>query len=485
MRARNVLQTGEPAMMSFDTRRRFGCNGKIDIFIERASQNFFGDLSNNLDARHSCLVVTTEQGSLVFVGEAINSPYKHKDGTLLIQQICPPIRLLIFGDGPDNAPIRKLSELLGWETIEIVDPNAISIETDEWTVALVKSHNYGRDVVALQKLLPLNLRYVGLIGPRKRRDQLLNDLLDFGIAINAGFFAPAGLDLGAETSEEIALAIVSEIQRVLADRSGFSLRERKMAIHRALECAGTLALSIGDMSPQSQSQIGAVILAAGESSRFGQPKQLIQFRGKSLVRRIVDAAKKARCSPIAVVVGNDRIIPRAGPLAFRRGQAIKSEGALVEAIARELDNTGAAIVKNKDWRGGVGTSIRAGARHLMDQSPEVDAIMLLVCDQPAVDARAIERLIKLRETTKNSIVASSYADTLGVPALFDRSLFQELLSLGDKAGAKSVIFRNRERVAEFVFPEGKIDIDTREDWQKLKERGHPYHPDAGEGSHTS
>src|SRR6266545_4382118 len=93
--ARNVLQTGEPAMMSFDTRRRFRCNGKIDIFIERASQNFFVDLSNNLDARHSCLVVTTGQGSLVFVGEAASSPYKHKDGTLLIQQIYPQIRLLI------------------------------------------------------------------------------------------------------------------------------------------------------------------------------------------------------------------------------------------------------------------------------------------------------------------------------------------------------------------------------------------------------
>jgi xanthine dehydrogenase accessory factor len=109
-------------------------------------------------------------------------------------------------------------------------------------VALVKSHNYGRDFVALQKLLSLNLRYVGLIGPRKRRDQLLNDLLDVGSAINAGFFAPAGLDLGAETPEEIALAIVSEIQRVLADGSGFSLRERKMSIHANLECADMSAL---------------------------------------------------------------------------------------------------------------------------------------------------------------------------------------------------------------------------------------------------
>ena len=95
-------------------------------------------------------------------------------------------------------------------------------------------------------------------------------------------------------------------------------------------------------------KIGALILAAGESSRLGQPKQLIQFRGKSLMRRIVDAAKKARCSSIAVVVGNDPIILRPDPLPFRRGQAIKSEGALVEAIARELDNTGATIVKNED-----------------------------------------------------------------------------------------------------------------------------------------
>jgi hypothetical protein len=95
----------------------------------------------------------------------------------------------------------------------------------------VKSHNYGRDFVALQKLLPLNLRYVGLIGPRKRRDQLLNDLLEIGITINAGFFAPAGLDLGVESPQEIALAIISEIQRVFAHGSGLSLREGKMPIH--------------------------------------------------------------------------------------------------------------------------------------------------------------------------------------------------------------------------------------------------------------
>jgi xanthine dehydrogenase accessory factor len=240
LRACEVLHTGEPTIMTFDTRRRFGCAGKIDIFIERVSEKFLTDLAAHLDARRSCLAVTTFKGSSV--GEAGSFPSQNEivcenweaNGfpySPFMQEIHPPIRLLIFGDGPDNAPIRKLTELLGWETIEIVDPNAISIETDEWTAAIVKSHNYGRDFVALQRLLPLNLRYVGLIGPPKRRDQLLADLLDIGIAITAGFFAPAGIDLGAETPEEISLAIVSEIQRVFARGSGESLRERKMSIH--------------------------------------------------------------------------------------------------------------------------------------------------------------------------------------------------------------------------------------------------------------
>jgi len=259
LRACEVLHTGEPTIMTFDTRRRFGCAGKIDIFIERVSEKFLTDLAAHLDARRSCLAATTFEGSSVGEAGSFGSQNqmvrenREANGfpdSPFMQEIHPPIRLWIFGDGPDNAPIRKLTELLGWETIEIVDPNAISIETDEWTAAIVKSHNYGRDFVALQRLLPLNLRYVGLIGPRKRRDQLLADLLDFGIAINAGFFAPAGIDLRAETPEEISLAIVSEIQRVFARGSGESLRERKMSIHGTTARTGGYA-ELDGLKPSS------------------------------------------------------------------------------------------------------------------------------------------------------------------------------------------------------------------------------------------
>ena len=183
-----------------------------------------------------------------------------------------------------------------------------------------------------------------------------------------------------------------------------------------------------------------MILAAGGSSRFGQPKQLIPFQGKSLVRRIIDAACSAGCSPVIVVIGSED-----------------------EKLRRELDRTGVVTVENQHWQRGIGSSIRCGIHGLVENSPDVEGSVLLVCDQPAVDAHVIERLVALRETTGKSIVASSYADTLGVPALFTRSVFKELLSLGDNTGAKSIILRNRERIALLPFSEGQIDIDTWED----------------------
>jgi len=217
-RAREVLETGGPAMMTFDTRRRFGCSGKIDIYLEPLDEDFFTELANDLDLRR---------------GHAAVTRFGEKE---FVHEIHPPMRLFIVGEGPDNAPLLSLGNLLGWEIIEVVDPNSLSIQPDQWTAAIVKTHNYGRDFVSLQRLLPLNIRYVGLIGPRKRRDQLMNALLDVGVTINAGFFAPAGLDLAAETPEEIALAIVSEIQRVFGSGSGFSLRDRKIPIHASTEC---------------------------------------------------------------------------------------------------------------------------------------------------------------------------------------------------------------------------------------------------------
>lgn len=162
------------------------------------------------------------------------------------------------------------------------------------------------------------------------------------------------------------------------------------------------------------------------------------------MRGIVDAALEGGCSPVVVVVGSDK-----------------------DKVARELEQTNAVIVENVIWNNGMGTSIRCAVQHLIDTEPNVEVIALLVCDQPFVDSHTIEKLIAMREKTKKAIVASSYAGTLGVPALFHRSCKDELLGLDAGSGAKAVISLNPDRVAEFPFPEGKMDIDTVEDYDRL------------------
>src|ERR1700740_611229 len=116
-------------------------------------------------------------------------------------------------------------------------------------------------------------------------------------------------------------------------------------------------------------KVAAIILAAGESSRFGKPKQLLEIHGKSLVRRIVDEAVAANCSPIIVVTG-----------------------AANTAISREINSSGATLVRNGNWRRGIGTSIGAGVQHLIDNVSDIDAVVLLVSDQLFVDGKTIQDL---------------------------------------------------------------------------------------------
>ena len=227
-KARQVLATGIPVLMEFDTRRRFGCNGALEILVERVSESFLTRLAGNFHARRPCLIATaftTEPGSR-FVSSA--------DEVLeseLLQIIEPPPQLLIIGDGPDSVALRAFAETLGWPVCSMESANQLEGAYDPWTAAVVKTHNYGRDFAALRTLLPLELRYIGLIGPRARRAQLVGDLLDTGVTASPNLFAPAGLDLGGDSPEAVALAIVAEIQAVFAAGSLQSLRDSKAPIH--------------------------------------------------------------------------------------------------------------------------------------------------------------------------------------------------------------------------------------------------------------
>ena len=187
-------------------------------------------------------------------------------------------------------------------------------------------------------------------------------------------------------------------------------------------------------------KIGAVILAAGSSSRLGQPKQLLQHEGRTLVRGTAEAALAAGCDPVAVVVGAE-----------------------CEKVAAALRDLAVLIVPNEDWQRGLGTSIRAGVARL----GESDALLLLVCDQPKVDAGLLRQLIARQQQTGQPMVATSYAGTHGVPALFARSCFEQLLSLGEESGAKTLLLARPAEVATVEFPAAALDIDTPEDLPAL------------------
>jgi molybdenum cofactor cytidylyltransferase len=204
----------------------------------------------------------------------------------------------------------------------------------------------------------------------------------------------------------------------------------------------SLARAVGNRGMRN---VGAIILAAGGSSRFGQPKPLLLFHGESFVRRAVRGAVEGGCACVIVVVGD------AG-----------------DRIETELRKTSALIVKNLEWRRGLGTSIRCGLRHQLDLRPQLDAVVLLACDQPFVEARVITSLVAHWENSGKAIAACRYAGTLGIPALFDCACFESLLALPDASGAKTLIESRSGDVVQIEFEKGAIDIDTPFDFQRLR-----------------
>ena len=178
---------------------------------------------------------------------------------VFIERIEPPVPLVVFGAGHDALPVVRLAKALGWH-VTVVDhrpayasaarfPDAdrvlvctpkdvcSNVTFTHETLALVMTHNYLRDRDLLELLLPSPSRYVGLLGPRKRTDQLIADLQEKGVQPSveqlARLYAPVGLDIGSEGPAEVALSILAEMQAVITHHRGGHLRERKRPIHQS------------------------------------------------------------------------------------------------------------------------------------------------------------------------------------------------------------------------------------------------------------
>lgn len=178
---------------------------------------------------------------------------------------------------------------------------------------------------------------------------------------------------------------------------------------------------------------------------MGTPKQLLNYQGHSLLRHIAEVAIASSCRPIVAVLGSQ-----------------------VDRIQPEVNGLDLHVVENQQWAKGMGTSIRVGLAALVAIEPNLAAVVLVLCDQPFVSARLLQQLVETHAATGCPIVACEYAETVGVPALFDRQLFAELMAL-NQAGAKQVIGRHPQAAYRVPFAAGAIDLDTPADYQQLRQ----------------
>lgn len=384
--------------------------------------------------------------------------------TALLECLLPVPLLVVAGAGNDVLPLVQLAALMGWE-LTLIDgrpayasatrfPNCRlrvarpekaleGIIIDEQTAVLLMSHNYFYDKAVLAQAVQRNAAYIGILGPQKKRERLLQELEEEGTPVppeqQARIYGPTGLDIGAETAEEIALSIISEIKTVFSRKSGKPLREGGKRIHHRNTRIVT-----------SLETYGVVVLAAGQSARLGTPKQQLLYKGDTLLRNAVRTAAALETAATVVVAGSE-----------------------ATGMQQQLKDLPAELVMNTEYATGMASSIVAGVNHMARQHPQVTHILVMLCDQPHLDTAHLRRLIYRQQQTAAPVTASYYAARKGVPALFAASVFPQLLALTGDTGAKHLIETLGNAVETVPFEAGATDIDNREAYWKLLQENAP------------
>lgn len=187
-----------------------------------------------------------------------------------------------------------------------------------------------------------------------------------------------------------------------------------------------------------------LLLAAGASTRMGQSKQLMMFGGDALLVRATKAALSSQY-PVTVVLG-----------------------ANADDHREVLKGLNVRIVENQDWRKGMGNSLKTGLTEALAADPAMDAVLIMLCDQPMVTSVYLIRMMETAAASGKPVVASSYGGTLGVPVVFRKSAFTRLMQIGDEAGAARLIRDRPSDVEPIDFPGGAIDLDTPEDVRRFQ-----------------
>jgi xanthine/CO dehydrogenase XdhC/CoxF family maturation factor len=271
VRADRVRATGRAETIVYDTTSEndlawgvgLGCHGIVRVVLEKLPPRpaWAVALAENFGARRPTkLAIVHQAAGDGQLGTRLAAMVPDKPGAsdrVFLQTVAPPPALVVFGAGDDAQPLARLAHELGWH-VTVADPRAAfataaRFPTAETLVvapaaelvdhaapgpdalAVVMTHHYLHDVPLLRTLLPRPLAYLGLLGPKKRAEKILDDLARDGLvitsAMRARLHAPVGLDLGADSPAQVALAIVAEMQATLAGRDARPLRKRKKPIH--------------------------------------------------------------------------------------------------------------------------------------------------------------------------------------------------------------------------------------------------------------
>lgn len=190
--------------------------------------------------------------------------------------------------------------------------------------------------------------------------------------------------------------------------------------------------------------IGVVILAAGSSSRLGRPKQLVEYHNKTLLQHVIDTITPFHLNPSILVLGANS-----------------------DQIRKLINPKNVTVLYNENWSEGIASSIRLGVSESMTLNESLDGILFLLSDQPFVASDLIEKLIDKYLNGNQRITACSYKGNVGVPAIFAKDFFPQLLKLTGDVGAKKIIKQNSESVETITFEHGSFDVDTEEDVHKL------------------
>ena len=188
---------------------------------------------------------------------------------------------------------------------------------------------------------------------------------------------------------------------------------------------------------------GVIILAAGESKRLGKPKQNLLYQDKTLLQRIIESVLETKCRPVIVVLG-----------------------AYSETIHPAISKQDVHIIHNTEWREGMASSLRRGVAALQND-PDVDSTLILLCDQPFVDSKLLEIMVYEHAVSDKGIVACAYNNTIGVPVLFSNRYFFSLLHLKGHEGARKLLRANKNDIQTVPFTLGSVDIDTIDDYESL------------------